>query len=49
VFGQSARLLADIHVAQWPESAYGTLREAIQATLQNQAADPRLLAPAPAA
>jgi NitT/TauT family transport system ATP-binding protein len=46
VFGHSARLLADIHVAQWPASEYGALREAIQATLQNQRADERLaLAP----
>jgi NitT/TauT family transport system ATP-binding protein len=42
VFGQSARLLADIHVAQWPASEYATLREAIQLTLQNQRPDPRL-------
>ncbi len=31
VFGKSAKLLADIHVAQWPASEYGALREAIQA------------------
>jgi NitT/TauT family transport system ATP-binding protein len=42
VFGQSARLLADIHVAQWPANEYATLREAIQLTLQNQRPDPRL-------
>jgi NitT/TauT family transport system ATP-binding protein len=48
VFGHSARLLADIHVAQWPAGEYGTLREAIQWTLQNQLADPRL-AQAPSA
>ena len=48
VFGQSARLLADIHVAQWPPGEYGTLREAIQWTLQNQRPDPRL-AQAPSA
>jgi len=44
VFGQSAKLLADIRVAQWPAGRYGALREAIQATLQNQRPDPRLLA-----
>jgi NitT/TauT family transport system ATP-binding protein len=43
VFGKSAKLLADVHVAQWPASEYGTLREAIQATLQNNAPDPRLM------
>jgi NitT/TauT family transport system ATP-binding protein len=42
VFGQSARLLADIHVARWAESDYPALREAIQQTLQNQKPDPRL-------
>jgi NitT/TauT family transport system ATP-binding protein len=42
VFGQSAKLLADIHVARWAEGDYGTLREAIQQTLQNQKPDPRL-------
>jgi NitT/TauT family transport system ATP-binding protein len=42
VFGKSARLLADIHVAQWPKERYGELREAIQATLQSQKADARL-------
>ena len=42
VFGQSAKLLADIHVARWAEDDYGTLREAIQQTLQNQKPDPRL-------
>jgi NitT/TauT family transport system ATP-binding protein len=44
VFGHSAKLLADIHVAQWPASEYGILREAIQWTLQNQRADERLAA-----
>ena len=34
--------LADIHVAQWRKSEYATLREAIQATLQNNEADLRL-------
>ena len=42
VFGKSARLLADIHVAQWDKADYGALREAIQLTLQNQQADARL-------
>ena len=42
VFGKSARLLADIHVARWPAVRYGLLREAIQATLQSNAPDPRL-------
>jgi len=42
VFGKSAKLLADIHVAKWAESEYGTLREAIQTTLQTQSPDPRL-------
>jgi NitT/TauT family transport system ATP-binding protein len=42
VFGKSAKLLADIHVAQWPKERYGELREAIQATLQSQKADVRL-------
>jgi NitT/TauT family transport system ATP-binding protein len=42
VFGKSAKLLADIHVKQWSKERYGELREAIQATLQSQQADPRL-------
>ncbi len=42
VFGKSATLLADIQVAQWPAAQYGVLREAIQATLQSNAPDPRL-------
>jgi NitT/TauT family transport system ATP-binding protein len=42
VFGQSAKLLADIHVARWAEGDYPVLREAIQQTLQNQKPDPRL-------
>ena len=42
VFGQSAKLLADIHVAQWPKSKYRVLREAIQATLQSNRRDARL-------
>ncbi len=42
VFGKSAKLLADIHVAQWPKSKYALLREAIQSTLQSNKPDPRL-------
>jgi len=42
VFGKSAKLLADIRVAAWPKDKYATLREAIQFTLQNNVADPRL-------
>ncbi len=42
VFGKSAKLLADIHVAQWPKSEYAVLREAIQSTLQTNRPDPRL-------
>jgi NitT/TauT family transport system ATP-binding protein len=42
VLGKSAKLLADIHVAQWDQNDYGVLREAIQTTLQNNAPDPRL-------
>ena len=45
VFGKSAKLLADIHVVQWPKSKYGLLREAIQSTLQNNRPDPRLKGP----
>ena len=45
VFGQSAKLLADIHVAGWPAADHAALREAIQLTLQNQRPDPRLAAP----
>ena len=45
VFGKSAKLLADIHVAQWDAADYGILREAIQATLQGNAPDPRLQRP----
>ncbi|RDV03752.1 ABC transporter ATP-binding protein [Undibacter mobilis] len=43
VFGKSAKLLADIHVKQWDAADYGTLREAIQATLQGNVADRRLV------
>src|SRR5262249_6108274 len=42
VFGKSATLLADIHVKRWDKSSYPLLREAIQSTLQNNRADPRL-------
>ena len=42
VFGKSAKLLADIQVAQWPASEYASLREAIQATLQSNSPDARL-------
>ena len=42
VFGKSAKLLADIHVKQWPTAKHALLREAIQSTLQNNAPDPRL-------
>jgi NitT/TauT family transport system ATP-binding protein len=42
VFGKAAKLLADIHVAQWPKEKYAELREAIQFTLQNNRPDPRL-------
>jgi NitT/TauT family transport system ATP-binding protein len=42
VFGKSAKLLADIHVAQWPKSEHALLRETIQSTLQNDRPDPRL-------
>ena len=44
VFGKSAKLLADIHVARWPKEKYAVLREAIQFTLQNNQPDPRLAA-----
>jgi NitT/TauT family transport system ATP-binding protein len=43
VFGKSAKLLADIHVAHWPKKQYALLREAIQSTLQTNKPDPRLL------
>jgi NitT/TauT family transport system ATP-binding protein len=42
VLGKSARLLADIHVARWPKSEYGVLREAIHSTLQSNHPDGRL-------
>jgi NitT/TauT family transport system ATP-binding protein len=42
VFGRSARLLADIQVSRWDKQSRLLLREAIQSTLQNNRADPRL-------
>ena len=42
VFGRSAALLADIRMAEWPTADRPLLREAIQATLQGNASDPRL-------
>ncbi len=42
VFGKSAKLLADIHVNQWPKTKHALLREAIQSTLQGNAPDARL-------
>ena len=42
VFGKSAKLLADIHVMQWPKPKHALLREVIQSTLQNNAPDSRL-------
>jgi NitT/TauT family transport system ATP-binding protein len=43
VLGKSAKLLADIHVAGWGQSDHATLREAIQATLQRNEQDIRLI------
>jgi NitT/TauT family transport system ATP-binding protein len=43
VFGRSARLLADIDVARWDKRDFAMLREAIQATLQNNEQDFRLI------
>ncbi len=43
VFGKSAKLLADIHVKQWPKAKHAMLREAIQSTLQSNAPDTRLM------
>jgi NitT/TauT family transport system ATP-binding protein len=42
VFGKSASLLADVRMADWDRADYPLLREAIQATLQNNAPDARL-------
>jgi hypothetical protein len=44
--GFELKLLADIHVAQWPKSKHRLLREAIQWTLQSNKPDPRLKDPA---
>jgi NitT/TauT family transport system ATP-binding protein len=43
VLGRSARLLADIDVARWNKRDFAMLREAIQATLQNNERDFRLI------
>jgi NitT/TauT family transport system ATP-binding protein len=43
VLGRSARLLADIDVARWDKRDFAMLREAIQATLQNNEQDFRLI------
>ena len=43
VLGKAARLLADINVARWDKREFAILREAIQATLQNNAQDLRLM------
>jgi NitT/TauT family transport system ATP-binding protein len=43
VLGRSARLLADIDVARWSKRDFAALREAIQATLQNNEQDLRLI------
>jgi len=43
VLGKSAKLLADIHVARWSKGDYRILREAIQATLQSNERDARLV------
>jgi NitT/TauT family transport system ATP-binding protein len=43
VLGRAARLLADINVARWDKREFAILREAIQATLQNNAQDLRLM------
>jgi len=43
VLGKSAKLLADIRVERWTKSDHGVLREAIQATLQSNERDPRLV------
>jgi NitT/TauT family transport system ATP-binding protein len=43
VLGRSARLLADIDVARWNKRDFAMLREAIQATLQNNEQDLRLI------
>ena len=43
VFGKSARLLADIRMADWPDAERPTLRAAIQTTLQGNSPDGRLV------
>jgi NitT/TauT family transport system ATP-binding protein len=43
VLGRSARLLADIDVARWNKRDFAMLREAIQARLQNNEQDLRLI------
>src|SRR3954469_4840774 len=43
VFGKSAKLLADVRVERWQASEYAALREAIQATLQSNEQDARLI------
>jgi NitT/TauT family transport system ATP-binding protein len=43
VLGRAARLLADIDVARWDKREFAILREAIQATLQTNAQDLRLM------
>jgi len=43
VLGRSARLLTDIDVARWNKRDFAMLREAIQATLQNNERDFRLI------
>jgi NitT/TauT family transport system ATP-binding protein len=43
VLGRAARLFADIDVARWEKREFAILREAIQATLQNNAQDLRLM------
>ena len=46
VLGKSAKLLADIHVKEWPKSEHASLRTAIQQTLQGNERDARLTASA---
>jgi NitT/TauT family transport system ATP-binding protein len=43
VLGRAARLLADIDVGRWDKREFAILREAIQATLQSNAQDLRLM------
>jgi NitT/TauT family transport system ATP-binding protein len=44
VFGKPARVLADIRVRDWDKARHAELREAIQASLQNNHRDVRLTA-----